>query len=46
MREAFGSLFGGRRVDLASPAVLRNPYRRRSILQDLKVLYEADLIRQ
>jgi uncharacterized protein len=41
LREAFGKLFGGRRVDLVPPAVLENPYRRRSILRDLKVLYEA-----
>jgi hypothetical protein len=41
MREAFGKLFGGRRVDLVPPAVLDNPYRRRSILRDLQVLYEA-----
>lgn len=41
MREAFGALFGGRRVDFVPPAVLENPYRRKSILRDLKVLYEA-----
>jgi predicted nucleotidyltransferase len=40
MREAFGALFG-RRVDLVPPAVLENPFRRKSILRDLKVLYEA-----
>lgn len=41
MREAFGALFAGRRVDLVPPAVLENPYRRKTILRDLKVLYEA-----
>jgi predicted nucleotidyltransferase len=41
MRAAFGALFGGRRVDLVPPAALENPYRRKSILRDLKVLYEA-----
>jgi hypothetical protein len=41
MREAFGALFGGRRVDLVPPQVLENPYRRKSILRDLRVLYEA-----
>jgi hypothetical protein len=41
MREAFGALFGSRRVDLVPPAVLENPYRRKTILRDLKVLYEA-----
>jgi predicted nucleotidyltransferase len=41
MRDAFGAIFGGRRVDLVPPEVLENPYRRKSILRDLKVLYEA-----
>lgn len=41
MRAAFGALFGGRRVDLVPPGVLENPYRRKNILRDLKVLYEA-----
>ena len=41
MREAFGALFGGRRVDLVPQQVLENPYRRKSILRDLRVLYEA-----
>ncbi len=41
MRAAFGALFGGRRVDLVPPQVMENPYRRKSILRDLRVLYEA-----
>jgi uncharacterized protein len=41
MREAFSALFGGRRVDLVPPEVLQNPYRRKAILRDLRVLYEA-----
>jgi hypothetical protein len=41
MRQAFGALFGGRRVDLVPPQVMENPYRRKSILRDLRVLYEA-----
>jgi len=41
MREAFGALFGGRRVDLVPPAVLENPYCRKTILRDLVVLYES-----
>lgn len=41
MRKAFSALFGGRRVDLVPPEVLQNPYRRKSILRDLRVLYEA-----
>lgn len=40
LRAAFGALFG-RTVDLVPPAVLENPYRRKSILRELKVLYEA-----
>jgi len=34
-------LFGGRRVDVTTPSILRNPYRRRSIEADLEVLYAA-----
>ena len=41
MRDAFSALFGGRRVDLVPPEVLENPYRRKTILRDLRVLYEA-----
>jgi len=29
----------GRPVDLASSAILRNPYRRRTIMRDLKTIY-------
>jgi len=36
----FESIFG-RPVDLAGPAILRNPYRRRSILRDLRPIYGA-----
>lgn len=39
MQKAFSALFGGRRVDLVPPEALANPYRRKSILRDLKVLY-------
>lgn len=39
MQKDFSALFGGRRVDLVPPQVLDNPYRRKSILPDLKVLY-------
>jgi len=41
MRKAFSALFGGRRVDLVPPEVLQNPYRRKAILRDLRVLYDA-----
>lgn len=38
---ALSELFGKRRIDLAPPGILRNPYRRKSILPDLRVLYEV-----
>ena len=41
MRAALGELFDGRRVDLVPPQVLENPYRRKSILRDLQILYDA-----
>lgn len=41
LQEDFMELFGGRRVDIAPPEILRNPYRRKTIERDLKVLYEA-----
>jgi predicted nucleotidyltransferase len=41
IQEAFSTLFGGRRVDVASPAILNNPYRRRAIERDMEVLYAA-----
>jgi predicted nucleotidyltransferase len=39
MQEELSVLFGGRRVDIATPVILENPYRRKSILADLKTLY-------
>ncbi len=41
MQQAFSALFGDRPVDLVPPDVLRNPFRRKAILPELKVLYEA-----
>jgi predicted nucleotidyltransferase len=41
MQGEFSALFGHRRVDLVPPEVLKNPYRRKTILPDLTVLYEA-----
>lgn len=41
INEAFSSLFSGRKIDLATPAILINPYRRRAIEKDLEVLYAA-----
>jgi len=34
-------LFGGRPVDVATPSILSNPYRRRAIEKDMEVLYAA-----
>ena len=41
LNEEFSALFGNRGVDIVPPEVLRNPYRRKTIQRDLKVLYEA-----
>lgn len=40
MRDELSRLFG-RKVDLATPAILENPYRRQSVLRDLRELYAA-----
>jgi hypothetical protein len=40
IRSELATLFG-RPVDLAGPAILRNPYRRRAILRDLRPIYGA-----
>ena len=41
IEEELSALFGNRRVDIVPPEILRNPYRRKTIERDLKVLYEA-----
>ena len=41
MQDELSPLFGNRRVEVASPEILSNPYRRRTIERDLKVLYES-----
>jgi predicted nucleotidyltransferase len=41
MQEDFSALFDHRKVGFASPEILRNPFRRKTILPDLKTLYEA-----
>jgi len=41
IQEAFTTLFGGRKVDMATPSILNNPYRRRSIEKDMEELYAA-----
>ena len=39
MQAELSALFGKRRVDIASPRILENPFRRRAILPDLKTIY-------
>ena len=39
MEEDLSPLFGGRAVHVAGPSILENPFRRRTIEPDLKVLY-------
>jgi predicted nucleotidyltransferase len=41
LQDEFSALFGHRRVDLVPPEVMKNPFRRKTILRDLKVLYEG-----
>jgi hypothetical protein len=40
MRKELASLLG-RSIDLATPAILQNPFRRKSIMRDLEDLYAA-----
>lgn len=40
LQDEFSRLFQGRPVDVASPEILRNPFRRRTIEKDLKVLFD------
>ena len=41
MQDALSAIFGGRPINIAGRDILENPFRRRTILPDLKVLYEA-----
>jgi len=41
LQDEFARLFGGRQVDLATPTILNNPYRRRAIERDMQELYAA-----
>jgi len=41
MQDELSPLFGKREVNIAGPQILENPYRRRTILPDLRTLYEA-----
>ncbi len=40
LQNEFSRLFQGRPVDMVSPEILRNPFRRRMIEKDLKVLFD------
>lgn len=39
LQEEFSTLFGGRKVDVATPEILDNPHRRKTILPELMTLY-------
>jgi len=41
LQEEFSALFGGRTVDVATPEILDNPSRRKTILPELRTLYAA-----
>jgi len=41
LQEDFSTLFGGRKVDVATPSILNNPYRRQSIKKNMEELYAA-----
>jgi len=41
INDDFMALFGGRKVDLATPAILNNPYRQRAIEKEMEELYAA-----
>ena len=41
INDAFRPIFGDRKVDIATPLILNNPYRRREIEKDMEILYAA-----
>lgn len=41
LQDELSPLFGKRKVHIAGPEILENPYRRKAILPDLRTLYEA-----
>ena len=41
LQDELSGLFEKRPVDVATPSILRNPYRRKSILRDLQPIYGA-----
>ena len=40
MQDELSAAFNGRKIDLAFPSVLNNPYRRRAIEPQLRTLYQ------
>lgn len=40
MQDRLSAAFNGRKIDLAFPSVLNNPYRRRAIEPQLRTLYQ------
>jgi uncharacterized protein len=41
LKEELSIIFGAAKLDLATASILRNPYRRKTILSDLRELYAA-----
>lgn len=41
LQEELSGLFGGRKVDVATPEILDNPFRRDAIMRELRTLYAA-----
>ena len=41
MQDEFSAAFGGRKVDIVTPEILSNPFRRDSIVPELKLIYAA-----
>ena len=41
LNDDFVNLFGGRNVDIATPAILNNPYRKKAIQKDMEEIYAA-----
>jgi predicted nucleotidyltransferase len=41
MREELSAMFGGREIDLVQKRLLKNPFRRREIMDEREVLYGA-----
>jgi predicted nucleotidyltransferase len=39
LQDELSTLFAGRTVDVATPSILQNPFRRRTVTRDLETLY-------